>query len=285
MTELFDGKVVIVTGAGNGIGRQEALYFAERGAMVVVNDLGGARDGSGGGSRAADEVASEINSAGGKAIANHSSVADMDGAESVVWSAISRFKRVDVLVNNAGILRDRSLMNMSEAEWDLVVDVHMKGTFLMSRAFARALKTQGHGGAIVNTSSVSGLMGNFGQTNYSAAKAGIYGMTRTHSMELAKLACRVNAIAPVALTRMTEDVPVLESMGIDKMGPEHVARVVAWLASDLAEGITGRVFGVHGPKVFEYQMSQNDGLDAPPEGALWTPELLQENIASIEMKG
>jgi NAD(P)-dependent dehydrogenase (short-subunit alcohol dehydrogenase family) len=284
MAELFEDKVVIVTGAGNGIGRAEALYFASRGAKVVVNDLGGARDGSGKNTKAADEVVAEIEAAGGKAVANYASVSDLDGAESVVWSALGRFKRVDVLVNNAGILRDRSLLNMSEAEWDAVIDVHLKGTFLMSRAFARALKTTGNSGAIVNTSSLAGLIGNYGQTNYAAAKAGIFGITRVHALELAKLNTRVNAIAPVALTRMTEDLPALQAMGIDSMGPEHIARVVAWLASDLAEGVTGRVFGVHGTKVFEYRMAQNDGLDAPPEGELWTPELLQQNLSNIEME-
>jgi NAD(P)-dependent dehydrogenase (short-subunit alcohol dehydrogenase family) len=280
---LFDGKVVVVTGAGNGIGKAEALYFAKEGASVVVNDVGGTRAGSGKDSGVADEVVSEIEAAGGRAVASYTSVSDLDGAESVIWTALGRFKRVDVLVNNAGILRDRSMVNMSEAEWDAVVDVHMKGTFLMSRAFARAAKMQGSGGAIVNTTSLAGLLGNFGQANYAAAKAGIYGITRTASMELQKMGVRVNAIAPVALTRMTEDVPVLQSMGIESMGPEHIAPVVVWLASDLAENITGRVFGVHGTKVFEYRVEQSDGMDAPPEGATWTPEALHKHLSDIEM--
>lgn len=286
MAALFEGKVAIVTGAGNGIGRAEALYLAKNGAKVVVNDVGGARDGTGAGSRAADEVVAEIEKLGGQAVASHHSVADLDGAESVVWTALGRFKRVDILVNNAGILRDRSLVNMTEAEWDAVLAVHLKGTFLMTRAFARAFKTLGGtGGAIVNTSSLAGLLGNFGQANYSAAKAGIYGLTRTASMELAKIGCRVNAIAPIALTRMTEDVPMLKDMGVEQMGPQHIAPVVAWLASDLAESVTGRVFGVHGLKVFEYQMSQSDGLDAPPEGNEWTPESLAASLHKIEVKG
>jgi NAD(P)-dependent dehydrogenase (short-subunit alcohol dehydrogenase family) len=281
---LFDGKVAIVTGAGGGIGRAEALYFANEGASVVVNDLGGTRGGEGQGTKAADAVVAEIEAAGGKAIASYDSVSDLDGAESVIWAALGRFKRVDVLVNNAGILRDRSLVNLSEAEWDAVVDVHMKGTFLCTRAFARALKQQGGGGAVVNTTSLAGLLGNFGQTNYSAAKAGIYGMTRTWSMELQKMGVRVNAIAPVALTRMTDDVPVLKSMGIETMGPEHVAPVVAWLASDLAHDVTGRIFGVHGLRVFEYRMAQSDGVDAPTEGEAWTPETLQRSLGGIELK-
>ena len=281
---LFDGKVVIVTGAGGGIGRAEALYFAKEGASVVVNDVGGTRAGVGSDQSAADAVVKEIEAAGGKAVASYTSVSDLDGAESVIWTALGRFGRVDVLVNNAGIVRDRSLLNLSEAEWDAVIDVHMKGTFLCSRAFARAMKQQGTGGAIVNTTSLAGLMGNFGQTNYSAAKAGIYGMTRTWAMELAKLNVRVNAIAPVALTRMTEDVPLLRDMGIDEMTPDHVAPIAVWLASELAENVTGRVFGVHGTHVFEYRMAQSDGLPKPPSGERWTPQTLQSSLGELEMK-
>ena len=276
---LFSGKVVIVTGSGNGIGRAHALAFARQGACVVVNDVGGSRDGSGRDSTAADLVVEEIKAAGGEAIATYTSVSDLDGAEMIVWSAQNRFKRVDILVNNAGILRDRALLNMAVAEWDSVIDVHLKGSFLMTRAFARALKTQGGGGyAVVNTTSVSGLRGNFGQANYAAAKAGIFGLTRVCSIELEKLGCRVNAIAPVALTRMTEDVARLAQMGIDNMGPQHISPVVTWLASDLAKDINGRVFGVHGTKVFEYRMEQSEGLEAPPGGGEWTPETLAEQL-------
>ncbi|MCP4501308.1 MAG: SDR family NAD(P)-dependent oxidoreductase [Deltaproteobacteria bacterium] len=280
---LFAGKVALVTGAGNGIGRAEALYLAQEGASVVVNDIGGGRDGSGKSQQAAEAVVEEIQAMGGKAVANTQSVSDLDGAESVVWSALGRFKRVDILVNNAGILRDKTCINMNEAEWDAVIAVHLKGSFLMSRAFARAAKMQGTGGAIVNTTSLSGLLGNYGQANYSAAKAGIYGLTRTTSVEFAKFNVRVNAIAPVALTRMTEDVPMLKDMGVDAMGPKHIAPVVAWLASDLAESVSGRIFGVHGAKVFEYEMQQSDGLDTPPEGDVWTPQMLQDNLKNISI--
>ncbi|MBI1947278.1 MAG: SDR family NAD(P)-dependent oxidoreductase [Deltaproteobacteria bacterium] len=276
---LFTGKVVIVTGSGGGIGRAHALAFAKAGACVVVNDVGGARDGSGKDQRAADAVVEEIKAAGGEAVATYSSVADLDGADMILWSAQNRFKRVDVLVNNAGILRDRALTNMSTAEWDSVIDVHLKGSFLMTRAFARAIKTQGGGGyAVVNTTSVSGLRGNFGQANYAAAKAGIFGLTRVCSIEFEKLGCRVNAVAPVALTRMTEDVPRLQQQGIETLGPQHISPVALWLASDLARDVNGRVFGVHGPKVFEYRMSQSDGLDAAPGGGEWTPEMLAAEL-------
>ena len=286
---LYTGKVVIVTGSGNGIGRAEALAFAKEGAHVVVNDVGGARDGTGKDTKAADAVVAEIKAAGGDAIATTTSVADLDGAESIVWAALSRYKRVDVLVNNAGILRDKGLLNMAVAEWDAVLDVHLKGSFLMTRAFGRAIKQQGPGAyAIVNTTSMSGLLGNFGQANYSAAKAGLFGLTRTTSIEFEKLGCRTHAIAPVALTRMTEDIPLLQQMGVEQMGPVHVAAVVNWLASDLAKDVNGRVFGVHGKKVFEYAMSQSDGVDGPAgddSDAPWTPEALQAALPRIGLKG
>jgi NAD(P)-dependent dehydrogenase (short-subunit alcohol dehydrogenase family) len=282
---LFSGKVVIVTGSGNGIGRAEAHYFAKNGASVVVNDVGGSRDGTGKDTKAADTVVEEIKAAGGEAVATYTSVSDLDGAEMILWTALNKYKRVDVLVNNAGILRDKGMLNMSVAEWDAVLDVHLKGSFLMTRAFGRMIKQQGAGSyAIVNTTSMSGLLGNFGQANYSSAKAGLFGLTRTSSIELQKLGCRVNAIAPVALTRMTEDISLMKGVSAEQMGPQHIAPVVAWLASDLARDVTGRVFGVHGPKVFEYKMSQSDGMDAAPGGGDWTPESLQENLGRIEMK-
>jgi NAD(P)-dependent dehydrogenase (short-subunit alcohol dehydrogenase family) len=283
---LFTGKVVIVTGSGNGIGRAEAMAFAKLGALVVVNDVGGSRDGAGprdgSGQKAADAVVADIREAGGEAVATYTSVSDLDGAESIVWTALNKWKRVDVLVNNAGILRDKAMLNMSVAEWDAVVDVHLKGSFLMTRAFARAIKVQGVGKyAIVNTTSMSGLLGNFGQANYSSAKAGLFGLTRTSSIELVKLGCRVNAIAPVALTRMTEDIAMLKDVGVEQMGPQHIAPVVTWLASDVAVDVNGRIFGVHGPKVFEYRMTQTDGVDGAAD-VPWTPESLQASLAKIE---
>jgi NAD(P)-dependent dehydrogenase (short-subunit alcohol dehydrogenase family) len=168
--QLFAGKVVIVTGSGNGIGKAEALWFAKHGASVVVNDLGGSRDGSGKDQKAADAVVDEIKKGGGDALATYTSVSDLDGAENVVWAALNKYKHVDCLVNNAGILRDKAMLNMQVAEWDAVLDVHLKGSFLMTRAFGRAVKQQGVGSyAIVNTTSMSGLLGNFGQANYSSA--------------------------------------------------------------------------------------------------------------------
>jgi len=278
---MFDGKVAIVTGAGTGIGREHALAFAREGAKVVVNDLGTDRHGSGKSSEAADKVVAEIKQAGGEAVANYESVASREGADSILWSALSRYGKVDVLVNNAGVLRDRSFLNMSEADWDLVLDVHLKGSFFCSQAVARQLKLQGKGGRIVNTTSLSGLMGNFGQGNYSSAKAGIYGLTRTCSIEFAKFGVTVNAVAPEAITRMTVDIPFLKGVKVEDAGPHHVSPVVLFLASDLAADITGQVVGVRGGKLFVYRMEITEGTFKDPAQGLWTPEEIKDAWTKI----
>lgn len=275
---LLFGKVAIVTGAGNGIGRAHALYLAQAGAQVVVNDLGGARDGAGA-SKAADVVVQEITAAGGKAVAHYESISTYEGAQTLIWTALNRFGRVDVLVNNAGILRDKTLLNMGEADFDKVVEVHLKGSFLCLQAAARQMKLAGHGGRIINTTSLSGLLGNFGQGNYSAAKAGIYGLTRTASMELVKAGITVNAIAPVALTRMTADLPVMAGMSEEDLGPQHIAPLVGFLASDLSAEVTGRIFGVQGRRIFEYRMEQSDGINK--DSGTWTPEELKAQLEQI----
>jgi NAD(P)-dependent dehydrogenase (short-subunit alcohol dehydrogenase family) len=278
---MFDGKVVIVTGAGAGIGRSHALAFAAEGAKVVVNDLGSDRHGGGKSSEAADKVVEEIKKAGGDAVANYDSVASREGADSILWSALSKFGKVDVLVNNAGVLRDRSFRNMSEADWNLVQDVHLRGTFFCSQAVARQLKLQGKGGRIVNTTSLSGLLGNFGQGNYSAAKAGIYGLTRTCSIEFAKFGVTVNAVAPEALTRMTEDLPILKGITVEQAGPQFISPAVLFLASDLAADVTGQVIGVRGGKLFMYRMEVTEGVDKDPKKGLWTPQEIKEAWAKI----
>ncbi len=257
---LFKDKVVIITGAGNGLGRSHAHAFAKEGAKVVVNDLGGDRSGGGKGNMAADKVVEEIKAAGGDAVANYDSVASIEGADRILWSALAKYNRVDVVVNNAGILRDKTLVNMSQAEFDLVLDVHLRGTFFLTQSAARQMKVQGQGGSIVNTTSLSGLLGNFGQANYSAAKAGIYGLTRTASMEFAKIGVRVNAIAPVAMTRMTEDIPMV-AQAAGELAPERVTPMVLFLASEHAKDVNGRIFGCQGGRFFEYWMEQNQGWD------------------------
>ena len=278
---LFNGKVVIVTGAGNGLGRSHALAFAKEGAKVVVNDVGGDRGGSGMSNMAADKVVEEIKAAGGEAVGNYDSVATVEGAHRILWSALAKFGRVDALVNNAGILRDKTMVNMSQQEFDLVLDVHLRGTFFCTQAVARQMKVQGGGGRIVNTTSLSGLLGNFGQANYSAAKAGIYGLTRTTSMEFAKMGVTVNAIAPVALTRMTSDIDMVKSAG-ESLAPERVTPMVVFLASDAAKEITGKIFGCQGGRFFEYRMQENQGWN---KDGVATPAEIGENLKKILIDG
>jgi NAD(P)-dependent dehydrogenase (short-subunit alcohol dehydrogenase family) len=253
---LFEGKVAIVTGAGRGIGRAEALLLAEEGASVVVNDLGGSSEGSGSDATPAQQVVDEITAAGGHAVANYGSVADFGEAKALIDQAVETFRGLDVLVNNAGILRDKMSFNMDEAEWDVVVDVHMKGHFCTSRhaaAYWRAkAKETGEParGAIVNTTSESGLYGNAGQVNYAAAKAGIASMTIVMARELERSGVRVNCIAPVARTRLTEALAgehmKPDETGFDRFAPENVAAVAVWLASDLARDLNGQVVKVQG---------------------------------------
>ena len=272
---LLDGKVAIVTGSGGGLGRSHVLAFAREGAKVVVNDLGGARDGSGSGSQMADQVVQEVRAAGGEAVANYDSVATLDGAHSIVQTAVDAFGRVDILVNNAGILRDKTLLKMEEAMWDVVIAVHLKGTFAVTQAAARRMVEQAQGGRIINTSSIAGLMGNFGQSNYGAAKAGIAGFTRVAALELAKHKITVNAIVPLAKTRMTEDVPIIPN----DFTPEHVSPMVVFLASDLAEGITGKFFGVQGNTINEFRMQVTSG--ASKSDGLWTPQEIAASLNDI----
>lgn len=278
----LDGRVTIITGAGRGIGREHALYFASQGAKVVVNDLGGDIHGDGADRAPAQQVVDEIVAMGGEAVANTDSVADFGGAKRLIDTAVETFGDLHVLVNNAGILRDKTLVNMGESDFDLVIAVHLRGTFLCTQAAARQFKIQGKGGRIINTSSLSGLLGNFGQGNYSAAKGGIYSLTRTASMEFAKMGVTVNAIAPVAITRMTEDLQMFKGMSQgeqEKLSPQYIAPVVAFLASDLAADVNGQIIGVHGPKVFAYKMIESEGLTH--EGGPWTPAELKERWAEI----
>jgi NAD(P)-dependent dehydrogenase (short-subunit alcohol dehydrogenase family) len=270
--------VAIITGAGGGIGREHALYFAKEGAKVVVNDLGGDRHGGGRGGEMADKTVADIKAAGGDAVANYDSVTTREGADGILWSALNKFGKVDILVNNAGILRDRTLLNMSEQDFELVIDVHLKGTFFCLQTVARQMKLQGKGGRIINTTSLSGLIGNFGQGNYGAAKGGIYSLTRVASLEFARAGVTVNAIAPVALTRMTEDLPMMKGIKADDLGPQYIAPVAAFLASDLATDITGQVVGVQGGKVFLYRMVETEGVTKP---GLWSPQEMKERWAEI----
>ena len=250
---LCDGRVAIVTGAGRGIGREHALSLAAHGAKVVVNDLGGNIDGTGGDAGPAQQVVDEITGMGGEAVANADSVADWEGAQRLINTAIETFGDLHVLVNNAGILRDRVLINMTEEEWDAVIAVHLKGTFAPSRWAAAYWREQSKAGKevdarIVNTTSVSGIYGNPGQTNYGAAKAGIASFTSIAALELVRYGVTVNAVAPVALTRMTEGLgPAPETDEEREMrSPRWIAPLVTWLASSESKGVSGHVFEASG---------------------------------------
>ncbi len=238
-----------------------------------MNDLGGPRDGSGkdtGPVSPAQQVADEIRREGGTATANTDNVATAEGAAAIVKAAVDAFGRVDVLVNNAGILRDKSFLKMDEGMWDDVVAVHLKGTFLCSQVFAKQVVAQGGGGRIVNTTSVSGMLGNFGQANYSAAKAGIYGLTRTMSIELQKHRITVNAIAPIAKTRMTEDLPMFQ--GVDTLTPEHIAPAALFLAIDLCGDRTGHVLAVAGARVYAFKVVETPGRFKETDNGVWTAQ-------------
>src|SRR5580658_6650264 len=276
---LLEGKVAIVTGAGGGLGRAYARLFAREGAKVVVNDVGSERDGRGVDSRAADAVVEQIRADQGEAIANHDSAASAEGAEAIVRTAIDAYRRVDVLVNNAGILRDKSFLKMDEEMWDAVISVHLRSTFLCSQRFARQIVAQGGGGRVINTTSVSGMLGNFGQANYAAAKAGIYGLTRTMSIELQKHRITVNALAPIAKTRMTEDLPMFQ--GVDSMTPDHIAPAALFLASDLCGDRTGHVLAVAGARLYAFKVVETAGRFKDSDRGVWSPKEIAENWDAI----
>jgi NAD(P)-dependent dehydrogenase (short-subunit alcohol dehydrogenase family) len=257
MTEVqFDGRVAVVTGAGHGLGRQHALELAARGAKVVVNDLGGDVHGGGASSGPAQEVVEEITKAGGTAVANPDNVATPEGAQAIVQTALDAFGQVDIVINNAGILRDKSFKNMSPEEFDTVIAVHLRGSFLVSSAAWPHLRERGYG-RIVNTSSPAGLFGNFGQANYSSAKMGLIGLAKTLSVEGAKYNIKANAIAPVAATRMTEDVIPAEAAAMFSV--ELVTPLVVWLAHESCES-AGEVYTVGGGRIARILVAEGPGF-------------------------
>jgi NAD(P)-dependent dehydrogenase (short-subunit alcohol dehydrogenase family) len=253
MAKLCEGRVVVVTGAGRGIGREHALSLARHGAHVVVNDLGAGVDGSGGDASPANQVVKEIEALGGKAIPNGDDISSFEGAERLIKAAVDTFGDLHGVVNNAGILRDRMMANMSEAEWDAVIKVHLKGTFAPAHFAAAYWRDQSKAGKpvdgrIINTTSVSGIYGNIGQANYGAAKAGIAAFTVITALELARYGVTVNAVAPVALTRMTENLQPTPPTDEEReaQSPRWIAPIVTWLASAESKGVTGRVFEASG---------------------------------------
>jgi NAD(P)-dependent dehydrogenase (short-subunit alcohol dehydrogenase family) len=287
----LEGRVAIITGSGRGIGREHALLFAQEGAKVVVNDLGGAIDGSGDDRTPAQQVVDEIKEMGGEAVANADNVADWEGGQRLINAAVEAFGDLHVLVNNAGILRDRVLVNMTEDEWDAVIHVHLKGHFVPTRWAAAYWREQTKAGqtvkaSVINTSSTSGLLGNPGQTNYGAAKAGIAAFSQICAMELERYGVRVNAIAPAARTRMTEATPGLGDIvqapddpgRFDIWNPANVSPLVAWLASEDCPA-TGRVFFVQGGKVQSFQpWTLTEAIDKDDR---WTVAELQTEMKKL----
>lgn len=258
---LLDGKAALVTGAGGGLGRTHALLLAREGASVVVNDLGGARDGTGAGFGMADEVTQEIVDAGGCAVADYGNVAVREDCEAMVRKAVDSFGKLDICIANAGILRDKTFKNMTDEMWDVVIGVHLKGTYLTTKTAYDQMLAQGHGGRIVVTSSTSGLLGNFGQTNYGAAKAGITGLARCLSLEGIKYGVTVNILVPTAFSRLTDD--IFPEAAKEQLPPEKVSPMTVWLCSDEAKDITGRTWLVTGNRVslLSWQLDPIAGKD------------------------
>ena len=260
----FDGQVALVSGAGGGLGRSHAMLFASRGARVVVNDLGGAMDGTGSGETAAQKVVDEITAAGGNAVADHGSVTDAEQAAAMVQRAVDAFGRIDIIINNAGILRDKSFKKMTEADWDAVISVHLKGAFNVTKAAWETLRDQGYG-RIVMTASAAGLYGNFGQTNYSAAKMALVGFGQTLALEGAKYDIHTNIIAPVARSRMTETIMPPELL--ENLKPELVSPLVAWLCAAECDA-NGDIFEVGGGLVTRLKWTRSKPMAVPPAGGL-----------------
>jgi NAD(P)-dependent dehydrogenase (short-subunit alcohol dehydrogenase family) len=287
----LDGRVVAITGGGRGIGREHALLFAQEGAKVVVNDLGGAGDGTGSDASAAQTVADEIIAAGGEAVANTEDISTWDGAASLVQTAVDSFGQLDVLINNAGILRDAFLAGMTEEQWDAVIQVHLKGHFACMRHAAEHWKNRSKAGeevkaSVINTASASGTyLPNAGQVNYGTAKAGIAAMSLVAALELGRYGVRVNAIAPAARTRLTEDVPMIGEMmkapedpeTFDVFAPEHVSPLVAWLATEDCP-VTGKLFAVQGGSISDctnWQTGETVTTDGP-----WTIDLVADKLGA-----
>jgi NAD(P)-dependent dehydrogenase (short-subunit alcohol dehydrogenase family) len=281
MANCMQGKVLVVTGAGRGIGREMAILAAREGASVVINDLGTATDGEGGASQApAEEVVETITKAGGRAIANFESVASPKSAENIVKAAVDKFGRIDAVINNAGILRDRIFHRMSVVDWEQVINVHLNGAFYVSRAAANHFKEQ-ESGAFVHFTSTSGLVGNFGQANYSAAKLGIVGLSKSIALDMQRFNVRSNCISPFAWSRMIGTIPTetpeqqARVEKVKRMTPDKIAPLAVFLVSDLAKGVTGNIFACRMNEIF--LMSQSRPLRSVQRNEGWTPETIAEH--------
>ena len=278
--KMLEGKVAVVTGAGRGIGRGFAMLMASQGAKVVVNDIGGSVEGEGQDSGPAYEVVNEIRGAGGEAVMNADSVTDWDGAHRIVQQAVDEFGKIDIVVNNAGILRDRIFHRMTEEDWDGVINVHLKGSFNVSRAAADHFRAQ-ESGCFVHMTSTSGLIGNFGQANYSAAKLGIAGLSKSIALDMSRFNVRSNCITPFAWSRMIGSIPQNTEAErervakIKEMTPEKIAPMAVFLVSDAAADVTGQIFGVRNNEIF--LMGQSRPIRSVHRGEGWTPELIAEH--------
>jgi NAD(P)-dependent dehydrogenase (short-subunit alcohol dehydrogenase family) len=302
MTGICEGRIVLVTGGGRGIGRGHAMEFARQGAKVVVNDLGAEVDGTGSSEGPAGEVVDAIRKMGGEAVANGDDVSDMDGANRMVRTAVDTFGGLDVVVNNAGILRDRMLVNMTPDEWDGVIRVHLRGTFAPTRAALeywreRSKAGQDNDARVINTTSPSGIYGNVGQTNYGAAKAGIAAFTVIAAMEVGRYGVTVNAVSPGALTRMTQNLSMGQRAAerppdqFDNLAAENIAPLVVWLGSTESKGITGRVFNVMGGHIsvaegwVEGPSVDRDRRWDPAELTEVIPDLVAQAAPNADMRG
>jgi len=293
---VLKDKVAVDTGAARGIGREIALLLAKHGARVVVNDYGGSEAGTGSTAAPANEVVGEITSAGGQAVASYDSVASMAGGKSIVDTAVKAFGRIDIVVNNAGILRDRMIFNMSEDEWDAVINTHLKGSFAVTRA-AAPLMREHKWGRVINMTSTSGLVGNVGQANYAAAKLGIVGLTRVTALDMARYNVTANCISPFAWTRMIGTIPTQTEVQksrvekIKKMSPAHIAPLAVFLCSDAAREVSGQVFGVRGKEIMLFGHHRPLMRIHHAEG--WTlerlsdvfPGTMQQHLIPLETSG
>ena len=280
MSGMLEGKVAVITGAGGGIGRDFALAFAKAGARVVVNDLGASVSGEGSDVGPAQKVVDEITAAGGTAVANTDSVSDWEAANRIIKTAIDSYGRIDCVVNNAGILRDRFFFNMSIEEWKAVIDVHLNGSFYVARAAAPYFKSESRG-SYINMTSTSGLVGNFGQANYAAAKLGIVGLSKSMAMDMAKYNVRSNCISPFAWSRMIGSIPTdtpEQKARVEKLKSMQTAKIAplaVYLASDAAAGVSGQIFGVRANEIFLF--SQNRPIRSVHRSEGWTPETIAEH--------